>query len=304
MTDEMRKRVDASDEVSFEKVLRAAIHRSGLGLERIRHRLAQRGCQVSVATLSHWQSGRRRPERPESLAALPLLEQVLALPDGALTSLVGRPRPRGLSRKGQRRLPAETVWSSEPRMPVLLRSVDFEDEYLVRLSQHNLVRIGPEGGERTVRVRLVLRATRSGVSRISVACVLDGPHHLSPLIRPLRHCSVDNTRYLPDPGYLVASVVFDRELARGESLMVEYEVLTPTPRQRTTLWENKLRFPVHEYYSEICFDPRAVPARCAWKVTDDKNVTRGGELSLDPSHCVHLAVSDASPGRYRISWQW
>ncbi|MCP2257135.1 hypothetical protein LX15_000820 [Streptoalloteichus tenebrarius] len=304
MSDEMREHVDAADDRSFEKVLRAAIQRSGLGLERIRHRLAQRGCQVSVATLSHWQSGRRRPERPESMMALALLEEVLALPEGALTCLLGPPRPRGLSRNGQRRLPAETVWSTEPRIPALLRSVESEDEYLVRLSQHNLVRLSPQGAEQSVHVRLVLRATRSGVSRLSVVCMLDRPHPRSPELRPLRHCSVDTATYLPDEGYLVASVAFDRELARGDSLMVEYEVRHPASPHPSTYWENKLRFPVHEYYVEVAFDPRAVPSRCAWQVTGDKDVRRGGEALLDGSHCVQLALSDAAPGCYRISWEW
>jgi len=78
----------------FEAALRAAIRARGLGLERIRYRLRGRGVSISLATLSHWQSGRCRPERPESLLALCHIEEVLEVPPGSLTNLLGPPRSR------------------------------------------------------------------------------------------------------------------------------------------------------------------------------------------------------------------
>jgi hypothetical protein len=78
----------------FGVALRAAIRARGLGLDRIRYRLRGRGTAVSLATLSHWQSGRCRPERPESLQALRNLEDILNVPDGSLSRLLGPPRAR------------------------------------------------------------------------------------------------------------------------------------------------------------------------------------------------------------------
>jgi transcriptional regulator with XRE-family HTH domain len=78
----------------FEAALRAAIRARGLGLERIRYRLRGRGVSISLATLSHWQSGRCRPERPESLQALRHIEEVLEIPPGSLINLLGPPRSR------------------------------------------------------------------------------------------------------------------------------------------------------------------------------------------------------------------
>ena len=78
----------------FDVALRAAIRARGLGLDRIRYRLRGRGTTVSLATLSHWQSGRCRPERPESLEALRNLEDILNVPDGSLSKLLGPPRGR------------------------------------------------------------------------------------------------------------------------------------------------------------------------------------------------------------------
>src|SRR5690242_20344546 len=76
--------------------LRAAIDARGLALQRIQHRLAEQGVSVGVATLSYWQSGRRRPE---SLPAVQALEGILGLPSGALTTLLG---PRGVPAGGRR----------------------------------------------------------------------------------------------------------------------------------------------------------------------------------------------------------
>lgn len=72
----------------FALALRTAIRVRGLGLERIQYRLRRRGVPVSLATLSHWQSGRSRPDRPNSFAALAVLEQILRVPSGALLRLL------------------------------------------------------------------------------------------------------------------------------------------------------------------------------------------------------------------------
>ncbi|WP_158881704.1 transcriptional regulator [Amycolatopsis anabasis] len=72
----------------FSVALRAAIRARGLGLERIRYRILRRGVSISLATLSHWQSGRCRPDRPDSLAALGCLEEVLEVPPGSLVRLL------------------------------------------------------------------------------------------------------------------------------------------------------------------------------------------------------------------------
>ena len=83
----------------FAEALRHAIDQRGLGLERIRDRLNQRGVSISVATLSYWQSGRSRPERKASLAALPHLEAVLGEPPGSLLATLA---PQSLRRRRAR----------------------------------------------------------------------------------------------------------------------------------------------------------------------------------------------------------
>ena len=72
----------------FAEALRAAIQASGLSLNRIEHRLRERGQAVSSATLSYWQSGLRQPSRHDSLLVVRALEEVLRLPEGSLAALL------------------------------------------------------------------------------------------------------------------------------------------------------------------------------------------------------------------------
>lgn len=77
----------------FHAALRAAVAARGLTLQSVRHRLARRGIQVGVTSLSYWRQGRRRPERPESMRAVQALEEILELPPHALTRLLGPRHP-------------------------------------------------------------------------------------------------------------------------------------------------------------------------------------------------------------------
>ncbi|MFC5287042.1 XRE family transcriptional regulator [Actinokineospora guangxiensis] len=291
----------------FEVALRTAIHRSGLSLERVRAQLARHGCPVSVAALSHWQSGRSRPERRESLVALGVLEDVLAVPGGALVGLLGAPRPRGRRRRSD--LPLEAVWPGDAAMPDLLGRVDTgHDRHLTRLSQHDLVRIGPDRTERLARVRQVLRAERAGLREVLVAYGLDTPHRAGPRLRPLRHCQVARSVYDPTRGKLVAALSFDRELARGEAILVEYEIHCPPTPTRATCYERKLRYPVRDMHVEVVFDRTARPTRCQWEHRTPTDTTTR-PLRLDTSHTTHshsaqATTVDAEPGRYLLRWDW
>src|ERR1043165_877089 len=79
----------------FHVALRAAIDARGLGLDRLQHRLAERGLRVSTTSLSYWQHGRTQPEKPNSIAAVGVLEEILGVPANALVSLLGPRRARG-----------------------------------------------------------------------------------------------------------------------------------------------------------------------------------------------------------------
>lgn len=174
----------------FADALRAAIKARGLGLARIQERMTALGASVSSATISYWQSGRSRPERRDSLIALAHLESVLELEQGSLSALLGPPRPRGrwLSKVPHNRAMA-AWWPDAGTVDDALDGVDTRwDERLSRISQHDLVMVGPDREELSIVSRQVLRAETNGPDRWVAIMHLDEHDRPLPLVQPRRHC--------------------------------------------------------------------------------------------------------------------
>ncbi|CRK56007.1 hypothetical protein [Alloactinosynnema sp. L-07] len=246
----------------FPDALRAAIRARGLGLERIRDRLRVLGAPVSVAALSYWQSGRCRPERPDSLIALAHLESVLEVPAGSLISLLGPPRPRGRWLTGAAP-DIEAYWPNKALVRAAVRSVNSRwDQRLTRISQHDLVTVGPDRELRSILSRQVLRADEDGPDRWVVILHLDDHTRPLPVVRPLRHCTLGRTVHQPGDGLLVTELLFDRPLARGETIITEHEVGYQAPYPLATNYERKFRRPVREFVVEVGFHAAAQPVRC------------------------------------------
>jgi len=291
------ERVDA-----FAPALRAAIAARGLGLGRIRERLARRGITISPATLSYWQTGRSRPERPASLRALTLLEEILEVPPGSLAALLGPPRPRGR--------PLATVpgfaafWPARDPVDDAVREVDTHwDDRLTRLSQHDLVTVGADGddhGERSFRSKQVLRAECDGPDRWVVVLHLDEHGHPPPVIEAVRHCRLGRVVTRPDDGLLVAELLFDRPLARGETVITEHAIVNRPPYPLATNYERKFRRPVREYLLEVCF--ATAPARCVRYERGDGAPER--VVPVRPAQSVHGLAHGFGPGCYGFRWEW
>ncbi|GAB3833422.1 XRE family transcriptional regulator [Kribbella italica] len=287
----------ASDE--FATVLRAAIRARGLGLERIRDRLRAQGVTVSLATLSYWQSGRSRPERRDSLVAVALLESVLEVPAGTLSSSLGPPRRRG---RWLSTVPSSEVaayWAEPDPVEDAVSEVDIRwDERLTRISQHDRVYVGAEGGELAYHSRQVLRAEADGPDRWVVIMHLDEHDRPLPAIRPLRHCHLGRVVSRPADGLLVAELLFDRPLRKGETVITEHELVNSPPYPPADNYERKFRLPVREYVLEISFEHP--PAWCEQysQLDDDAEQVR----AVDPGPAVHGVALNFGPGRYGFRW--
>lgn len=290
----------------FEDALREAIRVRGLGLTRIHDRLRRQGARVSLATLSYWQSGRSRPERRESLAALAYLERVLEVPKGALSSLLGPPRPRGRWFGKPPGSPRIAEWWPDPAaVDEAVHEVDFHwDEQLTRISQHDLARVGPNREELSFVSRQVLRADEDGADRWVVIMHLDETDRPLPLIRPRKHCRLGRIVSRPASGLLVTELLFDHPLARGETIITEHELINRAPYPIATNYERKFRLPVREFVLEVCFHRDAIPRRCEqFSVTEDGQ-ERVKDAIIDDSHSTHAIALNFGPGRYGFRWDW
>jgi hypothetical protein len=293
----------------FDEALRAAVAASGLSLDRIQDRLMRRGSRISVATLSSWQSGRYRPERPSSLLVLADLEEVLGVPPKALSALIGPPRPRG------RRLAAVTdtrglaaFSDSDPvDMESALRQVDTRwDEALTRLSTHCRLELDAQGRERGMYSRQLLRAEVDGPDRWITGFQRDDPGE-PPRLRveaPHRIGKVVENQAI---GLSVAEILFDRPLSRGDIIILEYYHENGLPRPYSTSMQTALHVPVREYLMEVRFDVAALPESCySYRTAELDADARPQERLLKPDAIGSvLAVAlSAGPCRLGIRWDW
>ena len=290
----------------FHEALRAAIAASGLSLDRIRERLRLRGATVSAATLSSWQSGRYRPERAGSLAALAVLEEVVRLPRGALAALLGPPRPRG------RWLPAAPgrpgladVWSGRGDIDGALSQMDTRwDDALTRISSHIRMELDEHGRERSAWCRQLLRAESDGPDRWVTVFQRDEPGPL-PRLRPAAPFRIGRLIEAPLDGLLVAEVLFDRPLARGETVIVEYTLEHRAPLSGSNRVECTLHVPVREYVLEVRFDPAALPVSChSFRTAELDSAPTERLLRPDTAGSVHAVALAAGPCRFGIRWAW
>ncbi len=283
----------------FSRALSLAIDRSGLGLARLRDRLAGAGVPVSTTTLSYWRTGRTRPERPDSLRAVAVLEDVLGVPARALTELLARPGHPGAPDPVR----WERLWG--PRNGVLpaLRSFDAAEETsLVAVSLHEELHVGADRSLTRLRVREVVRAVEEPVQAKVV--VLRGcvPGH-PPRLVSTRYCRPVRTEVLPEPGFVLSELVPSRSLAVGETAILEYE-FAYTDGVPDTSYDRRFRHPVAEHLLEVHF--AGLPATChGYRLDSPGGPERGvTEVPLSPASPAHLFTSGGGPGIRGMRWSW
>lgn len=285
----------------FNEALRAAVAVRGLSVDRLCVRLAEAGTPVSAATLSYWQSGRSRPERRSSMAALRALEAALKVPAGSLTALLGPPRRRTASPDR----PPFAYWPEPERVSDLVDAVDIRwDERLTRISQHDRVAVGPERGERSIRSRQVLRADADGPDRWVAVVHIDDHSLPLPRVEPVRYCRLGRVIGRRDEGLIVAELLFERPLLRGETVILEHEVVGAAPYPLATNYERKFRLPVREFTLELCFDPGMLPPRL-WRFAQERDLPEHvEEVPMGSDGSAHAVTLNFGPGRYGFRWDW
>jgi hypothetical protein len=226
-------------------------------------------------------------------------------------ALLGPPRPRGRwSDKPSARIGIAEWWPDQAAVDDAVHGVDTHwDERLTRISQHDLVKVGPDREELSFVTRQVLRAEADGPDRWVVIMHLDEHDRPLPFVRPRQHCHLGRVVNRPADGLLVTELLFDRPLARGETVITEYELVNRAPYPLATNYERKFRLPVREFVVEAHFDPAAVPVRCAQFAR-----LEGGEERVldhpindpDPAQgvAVHAVALDFGPGCFGFRWEW
>ena len=292
--------VGVAGSATFAATLAAAVKARGLGLERLRHRLARADCSVSVATLSSWQSGTALPTSPRSMATVAELEHVLLLPPGALVrrvelELADRRSPDQTAATGSALMPAglldevRAAWGHLPRASVAAISV------------HDIIRVGPGAQQTQLSSRIMLRALASGTDR----CLLGFEVGASEggVVVGASHCTVTRQIRDHDRGTLVAEIVFPHPLEAGELILIEYALIHGAGPDSTTL-ERAVVGPLHELVLGVEFTDHA-PASVTFSyrpgpAVDDPTARTSSVETVDGA--AQYVLLEPPEGVYRLHW--
>ncbi|MDJ1645271.1 helix-turn-helix domain-containing protein [Streptomyces pakalii] len=293
----------------FDLALRMAVRASGLSLERLAHRLTTRGIHVSASSLSNWQTGRSRPERAESVHALRALEQILGLPRDGLIQLLGPRRPRG---RWLDHVPGsvsyDAIFDDHARLTRMMAAGGFADpdRYAYRTVEDR-VTLDSAGVVRRIEVRNLVSALVDGVDGCVVYYRADDGSH--PEVRPVEGCRLGRTRVDEASGFLVAELLFDHRLDRGDVQLIAFDQHFTTVRARpgtSDHYYKAFRAPCPGYLLRVAFHPDAVPVRLRSFRADrwGDEPTEEHALPCHRNRVTHVHIPDVPPGVVGVRWEW
>jgi hypothetical protein len=246
----------------FHVALRAAIAARGLPLQRVQHHLSRHGVKVGVTSLSYWQQGARRPQRPESLRAVRALEEILQLPEESLIRLLAETDDRAGDRSSAGRTYRSLVEASGVLEELLADFGAPRDGGLHTLGHHERVRIGTRRELAERESHHIVRAHRDGVDRYVAV------HHGDPdadprrmQVRALENCRIGRIRRHHETGVLAAELLFDIRLRAGDTFLFRYTVEDGTAGVCRE-YVRGADSPGGQYALQVCFDSSALPVRC------------------------------------------
>lgn len=284
----------------FASVLRWAIAARNVSLEQLRRELRERGATVSVATLSYWQSGRSKPERATSVAALRPLEEILGLPRGFLTSRLGE--ALHAQQSGELYALASLPKVGEERTShidaaVAQLGMNYDD--LTWVSVHDRLRVDARGVETSHDVRLVLQARHDGVDRYPVWLETDDATF--PVVTAMTNCRVGRVREFAQFSGVAVEMRLARPLRAGETMLVEHRQGLIGPRQRVAYAWRQVASPSRDVVIEVGFDDTAVPtSACMHSMVGGVAEHRG--VAVHP--VIQGLFVDNEPGCYGVAWTW
>lgn len=295
--------MDDGSQETFAFALREAISRSGLSLERIRQRLDRLGAPVSTASLSHWQSGRSRPERPNSLEAVGVLEEILGTDPDSLRDLLGAPRPRGPVSHG----PDIDVFA--PRSGPVRRVLDelgFETagDFPQEMAVHMGMEVNTTESLQRIRMRILVRGVAVGPCRLPVLHRMgpDEPNE-HPVVTVVEGCHVGRSVSRPEDRAFGTELVVDSITAPGEEAFVEYGVDLRADHTRSTECFYAIARRCQAILVDVRFRGPDVPRECT-RFREDRQGTSSAPVHLDGTRRVHASEQSFGPGRIGLKWSW
>lgn len=285
----------------FAASFRDAINARGLTLARLHEQLRARGNSVSMATLSYWRSGARRPEGAQSMAALGDIEQLLHLEPGSLTALLGTTNRTGPL--GPNLFPLdEQELEDAVKEAFAALGAEYPDTSR-ELTTHSVTDVDAAGNVSYSITRSIVQSTVGTVSSIPFLEMTPGISTPAPFIEAVAGGRIA-ARY-SHPNGEVHGVLFELDvpLTAPSTAMVEWSVAYPPdyPPQRET--GHAVARQTRELLVWTRFHPDALPDRIEERVETPDGSTLT-ELSLEGRNSVHQVRRAFGPGLLGVAWSY
>lgn len=283
---------------TFAAALRAAISERGISLARLQSQLVADGNPVSMATLSYWRSGDRRPEGVQSLCVVEGIEDRLGLPRGHLTGLLGPSMRLGTLAPPRLPFDEERIQREAAETLAALRAAP--QESLRDLSTQMTAYVGPDGSVERVVTRALVQSTGGVLTEIPLIVAAPGETFETPVISAVSGGRL--AREHVHPGGLLSGVVIalDEPVPTGGTALFEFtETYPPGYPPKQSVWHATSRA-ARETLIWVRFHPGAPPSWCEeYAETEDDYASA---MRSTRSGAVHVARHRFGPGVLGIRW--
>lgn len=297
----MSDRISAERTAPFATALRQAIDARGMTLARLHQRLADRGNAVSMATLSYWRSGTRRPEGAQSLTALVDIEDLLGLDRGTLIDRLGPTMRTGPLGAAAFPFDEESL-EQRVRDTFVAMGASYPDPTR-ELSIHTVTDVGSDRRILRRTTRLVVQGTSGVISAIPFVEITHGTPSESPTFIALGGGRIATTH--TDPSRTVHGFMFelDRPIPTPEATVIEWTVEYPPDFPEGDGTGHGIALQSRELLVWTRFHPDALPA---W--IEEVEETPAGEVRiprmLDGATSLHAIRRGFGPGSLAMQWGW
>lgn len=281
----------------FAEDLGAAIDGRGVSLVWLRDQLVERGNPVSLTTLSYWRSGRRRPERAGSLAALAVIEDLLGLPAGHLESLLDAPRRRRSAELPRLPFGDEKRRTAIEETVAALGTATMSD--LRVLTAQVVGDVDGTGRLRRCASRVLTQVTAGTVEEIPYLEIVAEPTAVPPVVTVV--AGADVTRHHHHASGQVSGFVFETErpVTAPDASLVEWTVEFPPSYPDLFECSYSVSREAREVVVWVRFDPDRLPAWIEEYTHDDADVR---PVELGTGTTVHAVRTRFGPGEVGFRW--
>ena len=294
------------EDEDFSSALRAAVESSGKSLASLVVELADRGHVVTAATLSYWQSGRRRPGRHRSADVVRALEEILGTDSGGLLQHLTGPRVRG--RGVRERAMGSSADPYAGRMLSMLNKLGQGlDTGFNIISLYERIVLDSTGAPREEHLHQVIRAQRDYLDAVFMGQVdvegTDGPGTVSALsVGSVGGYEVDREMRL-----MAVRIDLPAPLRQGDVFMLDFSVSYPPGGGRKHGQVRAVTRTIREHVMEVEFAPDFLPAKVDGFLVQDEDYEHLEALARPVpvnDGIAQRVLLDVPPGDSGLRWLW